>query len=210
MSWLKPKSRREHEALAESLGKEAFAAHQLKPLPATMSMTGPWLLKAPGLSCYWIEIICTVNRGIFVHGDISPILFVGGGALDEPKDRIAWLANSSLSYAYEKARIGMMDNAPTKRVAEVAYHELLEYQRENHDATQEHCDAIEEAIDLLKSGEHISFAQRALYDANIDSEFVAGLGQVTPISVIYAWYGVRRLAEILGVLREPARLANEA
>jgi hypothetical protein len=204
-SWLKPKSRKEHEELEESLAKQAFAEHGVQ---SQSGAVGPWMLKAPGNSYYWIEVICTRDRGIFVHGDISPILFTAGGALDEPKDRIAWLANSNLSYVYEKARLGMMDNAPTRHVAEVAYHELLEYQREYHDSPQGHLDAIEEAIGLLKSGEHLTFAQHALYDAGMDSEFVGGLGQVTPSSVIYAWYGVRRLAEILGVLREQTRLGN--
>jgi hypothetical protein len=206
MSYLKPKSRRDADALVATLAEEAFAKHAL-----VTSARDRWRLRAPDHGYYWIEVIWTCDGGVFVHGDISPVLFRGGAPVQSATETIGWLANSHLDYAQGKARQGMMDLAPDKTADDVALDQLIGWRE---DAASEGADkgtrqALSDSIDALSAGEGVMAAQQILAAAGFESEDIARLGRVTPPAFIYAWYGVRRLAELLGLLRPDTRSANE-
>ena len=96
-------ARQKHLHDQEALAVAAFKEHEIK-----QESEGRWLIMKPGTGVFWTEIICTHHQGLYVDGDIDPVVFRYGP--EHPLARVSWMGKRPHAwdgYFREKACIGM-------------------------------------------------------------------------------------------------------
>ncbi len=108
----------------EKLAVDAFKEHEI-----AKESEGRWLIRKPGTGVFWTEVICTHHGGLYVDGDIDPIVFRYGP--EHPLARVRWMGHRSHAwdgYFREKACIGMggrgSDDVLHRFERKVAIHDL--------------------------------------------------------------------------------------
>ena len=101
----------EERVLAEmKLARESFAKHEIASIDG-----GSWLVREPGTSTFWYEVVVLRGGKLLVHGDIQAVIF-GTFHADEKSSKeenrracVRWMASRKRPddrYFVEKAHIG--------------------------------------------------------------------------------------------------------
>jgi hypothetical protein len=197
------KSLREYEDGLKRQARRAFEKHdRLKQVGH-----GHWKVWSEADSChFWYEVVVLANTAVCVWGDIAGVIFAyGGGKGHDPEQVVRWIAGSGLSYAREKAAIGMGSIGDTTDDDEVATWELYQYLKDRAEEGEGFVDTklgtedyeVARAIDMLENGQGVQMARHHLYDHGVDCEFVSQLGVVVSPRVVYALEAVNRLVKML-------------
>jgi len=206
------KTLREYEDNLKRLARRAFEHHnRLKQVGH-----GHWKVWNEGETChFWYEVVVLANTAVCVWGDIEGVIFAyGGGKGNDPERVVRWIAGSNLSYAREKAAIGMSNIGDTTDSDEVALWELYQYlkdQAEEGVGTKmgEEGYEVAQAIDIIEHGGGVHGARQHLYDHGVDCEFVSSLGVVISPRVVYALEAVNRLVKMLDRWEETKERVDE-
>ena len=131
---------------------------------------------------------------IAVWGDIEGCFFAYAPSSYDAVAKIHWLANSSLDYVAQKARIGMGNVGCSNFNQDVA--------RDDLDTEIEDCENNELMRELkLIRDIHYGSSEReireAIYEHTDDAELAFEVGRIISARVVYAWAAVHRLSELL-------------
>lgn len=173
---------------------------------------GRWLLMQPAESGWddpkrrwsnnmWTEVIALHGSGLYVGGDIDPVVF--GGGPKHPEARVRWMGSrrsGADGYFIEKASIGMggRDIAVMRWDREVAYQELLELEADVQVrvGTAAGC-IVKEARDYLDDGGAESMFQTLHRINALDLEEYEHIGYVPAYRLFWAHGALARLATLL-------------
>lgn len=143
--------RERHLSNNERLAQETFARHVIRE-----ESEGRWLIEDPEhpANC-WTEVICTYGKGLYVDGDIEPVVFRYGP--EHPLARVSWMASREHAwdrYFREKATIGSGARADldywSRKVAAADIDEIIMIGAKDEALNREEWDALREARDSLK------------------------------------------------------------
>jgi hypothetical protein len=207
--------KKRHEDLAR-LAKEAFGQHVI-----AREDSGRWLLKQPNNgSHFWTEIICVEGRGLYIDGDIEPVVMRYGPTDFEA--RVRWMASrkdGGDSYFVEKASIGMGGRGVDVEMweSQIARDDLRDFLVDNEYAVFEsdggwkhHPDHprfdIDALYDLTRLLRHDEASQtdmiRALVDMGVEEPY--RIGVVPAPRLFYAHAALARLDALLQERRDRA------
>lgn len=162
------------------------------------------LLQRPDTGIFWLDIILLGN-GLYVGGDIKPVVFGGGQDAIGIEQRVSWMNRSSADdhYFIEKACIGTgresimvydadaavedVENLIRELDAEGARKSLIQELREIAEQRPEY---HYELLDLLFKADDGSIA-----DIIMEQDF----GMVIEPRLFFAWAALRRLCTLLGL-----------
>jgi hypothetical protein len=189
------------------VARESFARHSI-----VKRSEGRWLLREPGTSVFWFEVVVLAGGSMIVHGDIQAVVFGHYSARRDatPDDTawqmVHWMASRKRPddhYFIEKAGIGGTADetiwAPDDDVLRAEIVELIAAARESEAAAEPDTDlrdALEDALGNVGSLTHEQ-VQHAVYEAlDGDAESVPQ-GRRVSAAMIYAHAALQRLAELL-------------
>lgn len=142
------------------------------------------------------EIICTEGGGIYVGGDIFPMIFAYGPK--DPLERLYWIGTCRDIdyYVAQKARIGLGAELCEEWDSDIAHAELKERMRDDsREYEVKNQDAYECA---LETSEHESFMNYVVDAFGVGAyEWVGSLGNVVSGRVVCAHAAVSRLCQLL-------------
>jgi len=145
---------------------------------------------------YAAEIICTEGNGIFVGGDIYPMIFAYGPK--DPVERLYWMGTSTDIgyYVAQKAAIGMGRRITEEWNSDVAHFEVKKHMAaapEDYPILDQ--DAFEDA---MQTSDHESFMDYMVKACgNAVYEWIDNVGMVLTGTVICAHAAITRLCELL-------------
>jgi hypothetical protein len=196
--------------------RESFANHQI-----TKSGGGRWLVKKPGTSTFWFEVIVLEGGKLMVHGDISPVIFAyyhpnqHSSAEENAEGCVRWMASRKRPddpYFTEKAKIGSSSDDTVWTYDEDTLREEIEALIDETHASEaeaefdgddhrkhihiERRESFQEALDGV-GGTSLEETQSLVYDAlDGDAESVP-FGVRVSTSMIYAHAALQRLDALL-------------
>lgn len=204
---------REREVLAErfpakgTLGKEMqFAREAFVKHTIAKQSEGRWLLRQPGASHFWIEVVVLAGGHLLVHGDIQAVIF---GHYHAHKDAtpeavarqtVYWMAQRLYpddGYFIEKASIGGTADETIWTYDEgVLRTEIEALIRESADAHPDTLQGLQDALDSV-GADSLEETQRMVCEAlDGDSESIPR-GRRISSAMIYAHAALRKLASLL-------------
>jgi hypothetical protein len=206
-----PETRQKYLEDHERMAATAYADHQIRE-----SQEGRWVIMRPSVGgkgwdgVYWTEILCTYGNGLYVDGDIEPVVFRYGP--EDPLARVHWMAHRKHAwdvYFREKAGIGTGGRDLLQRfdpdIAKGDLEELIEELRDGRDLsdlpaeTIRQMDAVrDDAIGALRFDEDTTPEDvcRELYRVGLWEE-CEGLGMVPSSRMFYAHAALQRLYHLL-------------
>lgn len=180
---------------------------------------GWWVIGRPEDSAYRVQI-CVLKWGsLLVHGDIDPVMF--GHFRDRRATReavVRWIARSNIDYVEEKANIGM-GRSMCRREHEVMLWQVEDRIRntlEDYEGDIEKLSATEkrrlimwnEVKDMIKNEHNPDEIDDYIYSTTSDSEDILS-GAVTEIRVLWAYYLLRKLVELIDARQVDAQQEAE-
>jgi hypothetical protein len=174
----------------EEVSLSAFAAHTI-----TKSGDGRWVIQDNGSSILWAEIICTHGRGLYVDGDIEPVVFRYGP--DDFHSRVAWMGSRPHawdSYFREKASIGMSGrDAIEVWNPEIALSDFREWLKESECADR----SVDDVVAILGRDCTRDDFLREAENVNVDMETFYDMGAVPSVRMFHAHAALQRLVTLL-------------
>lgn len=192
--------------------RNSFAKHQI-----VESSHGRWLVKQPGTSTFWFEVIVLAGRKLLVHGDISPVIFAYFhaneklSAEDNALATVHWMAvrgRPDDHYFVEKAMIGSNtadtvythdDDTLSEEIQDLIK-QASEGEGDGDGAVdskkRDLREALEHALDMVGDSTHEE-VQREVYEAlNGDGESVPS-GKIVSTTMVFAHAALQRLDTLL-------------
>jgi len=194
---MKPRSVQDHHEHMFELATAAFAEHRIVKNEGPLPDPNRWHIRREGTSMYWVEIVHLFGGRLLVHGDIQEVLWKGGPA--GWRESIDWVANSDISYAWEKC------GKPAVTCEEVALCELTAMRDEAF--WPESRRACSEALIRLRGGDTVAQVQQHLFDHGVDPDFFSDLGRVPDPAFFYAWEAVKTAQRLINALPKPGEAA---
>lgn len=188
---MKQETVQEHCDRMFSLAKDAFAEHIIVKNEGPLPDPNRWHIRREGTSVYWAELIHLHGGRLFVHGDITEVLWKGGPG--GWRECIDWVAGADWSYAWEKC------GRPAVRSENVMLAELFTEKAAfmPHSAVRR---ALDDAITRLRCGATTEDVQEFIFAETGDAELVSGLGRVPDPAFFYAWEAVKTVKRLIEAL----------
>lgn len=193
--------------------REAFARHQIVELKTSH---GRWLVKQPGTSNFWFEVIVLAGGKLLVHGDINAVIFAYYhsnpllSAEDNAEGCVHWMASRPRPddhYFVEKAKIGSDSNdtvwTSDDDTLSEQIRDLIEQECEGEVDEDGEVDflkralheSLESALEMVGSSSHEEI-QREVYEALGDAEGVPD-GKMISTTMVCAHAALQRLAALI-------------
>lgn len=200
--------------------RESFAKHQI-----AKASEDRWLVRQPGTSAFWFEVVSLAGGMMLVHGDIDAVLFgryyPGENMTEEQAaiEKIHWMASRTRPddcYFVEKAKIGTgsgSDGILFTKDEDVFREEIRDLIKQESEGEvdedgevdsrkRERREALEDALHSVGSSTHEE-VQRAIYDAlEGDAESVPE-GKIVSSTMVHIHAALQRLAELLISVESP-------
>lgn len=197
--------------------RESFAKHQI-----VKASEDRWLVRQPGTSAFWFEVVSLAGGMMLVHGDIDAVLF---GRYYPSKDateaqaaieKIHWMASRTRPddcYFLEKAKIGTgsgSDGILFTKDEDVFREEIRDLIKQESEGEvdedgevdsrkRKRREALEDALHSVGSSTHEE-VQRAIYDAlEGDAESVPE-GRIVSCTMVHVHAALQRLSELLNAV----------
>ena len=199
---MKPISSQEYHDNTKARAIEAFKDHRFERLVHKDNGRGRWRIRRAGTSIYSAEVISLWGAGLYVGGDIEPVVFGHFGETYEDVApyhlaKLRWIGKCDDIgyYVHQKAAMGMRDNGAmaSQWVPGVA---LWQLQDSIKDCNVEEVDRVSDVManvlagcdryEVMRQG-----SKKGLCQVGYD------LGMVCSARVIYAWAACNRLCELL-------------
>ena len=186
----------------ETSASRSFARHEI----AEESEEGRWLLQDPNSSNCWTEIICVRGGGLYVDGDIEPVVFRYGPK--HPIARVHWMGRCPHAwdtYFQEKATIGTGTRGSGSVLSTFAYRiavaDLAEYRDESESDDKKA--ALQEIIEDVNDETRAHDVGRALYEAGHDLWELSGHVGIVPSTRMFSVHAaLQRLSRLLHAKEE--------
>jgi len=195
---MQKQSAAERVAFFREMAANSLVIHEITQVVAGPNATATWVIKKPGSSSYWTQIIVTFDHSLIVHGDATDVVCFSryhGAVNDTARDVVAWIANKDIQGVTEKAVIGTGRDACRTYDEDVALHDLLEYAEIYGKDDPQLKETLLKAARRLED-EDLEDVRRWVYEETGDPEFT-NFGAVTSSRVLWAWFLVQKLQELL-------------
>jgi hypothetical protein len=167
--------------------RESLSEHVIKQHTVISDTHSISLIKKPGRSEFWAEIICGVAGTVIVHGDFDMCGF-RGWYKDSWRQVLSWVASSHIDYLVAKAS-HLTDEVYTHEFCRQTAEEDLERYLEEELIDFDTCS---KAKSLLYEPDK---AREFIYNATADAELY--FGEVAASRVVFAHVAIQKLVELL-------------
>jgi hypothetical protein len=198
--------RQEHESKVRERTLAAFAEHQIEERSEHGNL-GRWVMRKPGTSNLWVEVVELLGGTLLVHGDIYPQLWAHGQS-GAPGGLVCWMGcrnSPSDCYLREKSHTAMGHDSARKYDCEIAIEDARDYIREHIEsgyeqyASPEFQESFEDACRSISYDLSHDEAMRVWQDLFSGDEWESypDWGMVTAQGFAQAWAALVRLRALL-------------
>lgn len=211
--------RSEHEHKTQESAVARFAAHTITHQSALNGL-GRWVMRQPGTSDLWVEVVELHGGVLLVHGDIGPQLWARGTSR-APGDLVQWMGSRgspSDCYLREKSSIAMgcdtarefdsgiaVEDAQAFVQKTLTDHEGRPHQYRNSGWRNRFATACQIIRNDDVSHERACRLWSKVFTAHDEWESYPNWGMVTEFHFALAWAALVRLRGLLGSETAEAR-----